>query len=225
MIRFYYTDLSKYALSTSLSHPLYHRAGLLLLERGLSDLGFRKKCAPDSASRKGGEGLSPAAKVPLALSFDAHGKPFLPNEPNLHFSISHAGAYVICALSDQNIGADILDFRQNRRIMLLAKRFFSPKNFQLLQKVAKEEVPSLFFQLFCATESYTKLTGDGLSHGMKDLYMDEALLHVYDKRSSYSPSGYLTRPLQLAEYACFLCTRLPLSEEICCIPVSFQKII
>jgi 4'-phosphopantetheinyl transferase psf-1 len=205
MIRFYYAHLNEYTPSSPLPHPLYHHTGLCLLEKGLSDLGV------------------PGNR--FSLSYGIHGKPFLTNEPNLHFSISHAGAYVVCALSDQNIGADILDFRKNQRILSLAERFFSSENLRLLQQAAKEELPPLFFRLFCAAESYTKLIGDGLSQGMKDFYMDQALLHVYDHRRASSVSGYLTEPFGQAGYACFLCTHIPLAEDISCIPVFVRDIL
>ena len=205
MIRFYYAHLNEYTPSSPLPHPLYHHTGLCLLEKGLNDLGV------------------PGNR--FSLSYGIHGKPFLTNEPNLHFSISHAGAYVVCALSDQNIGADILDFRKNQRILSLAERFFSSENLRLLQQAAKEELPPLFFRLFCAAESYTKLIGDGLSQGMKDFYMDQALLHVYDHRRASSVSGYLTEPFGQAGYACFLCTHIPLAEDISCIPVCVRDIL
>lgn len=37
----------------------------------------------------------------------AHGKPYFPTLPGLHFNLSHSGEFSLCALSDHPVGADI----------------------------------------------------------------------------------------------------------------------
>ncbi len=43
---------------------------------------------------------------PLEFLYNCYGKPYLPGNP-LYFSLSHSGDYVICAVSEEEIGADI----------------------------------------------------------------------------------------------------------------------
>ena len=40
------------------------------------------------------------------LSFGPKGKPYLSENPEIHFSISHCRGLVVCALNDKPIGAD-----------------------------------------------------------------------------------------------------------------------
>lgn len=43
----------------------------------------------------------------LRFSVNAYGKPFLTNDSNVHFNISHAGHYVACVVADELVGIDI----------------------------------------------------------------------------------------------------------------------
>ena len=48
-------------------------------------------------------GVEPPSKIART----AKGKPYFPDRPDLHFSISHTGELSLCALSDRPVGADI----------------------------------------------------------------------------------------------------------------------
>ena len=57
----------------------------------------------------------------------AHGKPYIPGEPDFHFSISHSGNYLLLAICrTHEIGADLQEIRPVKPgIDAVASRFFS----------------------------------------------------------------------------------------------------
>lgn len=57
------------------------------------------------------------------LASGAHGKPYFPDAPQLQFSISHSGAYWLCAFSAAPVGLDVQQHRDCQK-QALARRFF-----------------------------------------------------------------------------------------------------
>ncbi len=92
-----------------------------------------------------------------------HGKPMLPKELGLYFNLSHSGDYVLCAVSDQEIGADIQRYEKNED--RLAKRFFHPEELAYLEEAQNRK--QCFYDLWCLKESCIKCTGRGLSMGLE----------------------------------------------------------
>lgn len=92
-----------------------------------------------------------------------HGKPYLKVQNiSAHFNISHSGDYIICAISDQNVGIDIELCGKPR--LNVARHFFHPQEIALLNKTTDEKLQQkLFFNLWSVKESYLKYTGSGLS--------------------------------------------------------------
>lgn len=140
------------------------------------------------------------------LASGEHGKPYFPDAPQLHFSISHSGAYWLCAFSGMPVGLDVQQHCACQK-QALTRRFFSPEEQLFLERSAYGP----FFDLWCAKESYLKYTGEGLS----------GLTAVY----TVSPAGEFPSipgvSLQLlplyAGYSACLCTAAP--AEICMQPL------
>lgn len=96
----------------------------------------------------------------------ACGKPFFPALPDFHFSLSHSGERVLCAVSSSPIGCDI---EQPRRYdPALARRFFHPDESALLFSLPEAEQPAAFFRLWTCKESFMKAIGLGLSLPLSD---------------------------------------------------------
>ena len=85
------------------------------------------------------------------------GKPFFPLLPQLHFSVSHSGAWWLCAFSQQPVGADLQIHKAQADLAQLSRRFFHPLEDHWL---AQEGYVS-FFPLWCAKESWVKYKGRG----------------------------------------------------------------
>ena len=112
----------------------------LLLDRMLADAGF-----------------PPAG----AFAFGEQGKPYLPDRPDVHFSLSHSGTWVLCALSDAELGCDVEGTR--RFDPALARRFFHPDETAWLLSLPPREQDAAFLRLWTLKESYLKAVGLGLS--------------------------------------------------------------
>ena len=96
------------------------------------------------------------------------GKPFLPDHPNLHFSLSHSGKWAMCALGNRPLGCDVeATGRGNEK---LTKRFFHPEEQQALAMLAPDTRPEWqreFARIWTRKESWLKADGRGLSLGME----------------------------------------------------------
>lgn len=108
--------------------------------------------------------LSLEREEPLSLSYRCgeRGKPYFQELP-LYFSLSHSGDYVLCAVDEREIGAD-LQRLQAVDEGKLARRFFSePERLLLEHCESAEERQSLFFEFWTRKEAYGKLTGEGVA--------------------------------------------------------------
>lgn len=133
------------------------------------------------------EKLESFAPEPSEISyrFGKYGKPEFADLP-LHFSISHSGDYVLCAVSDAPIGADIQQIRQNVDARKLASRFFPKQErdevFGIADETARRE---RFFHLWTRREAYAKLTGEGLP-----MVIDRSLPDNLRWTGLAAPQGY-----------------------------------
>ena len=90
-----------------------------------------------------------------------YGKPYLPALPDFHFSLSHSGERVLCAVSGKSVGCDIE--APGRYDPKIAKRFFHPSESAWLFSLPEAEQPAAFLRLWTCKESYIKALGRGLS--------------------------------------------------------------
>ncbi len=110
----------------------------------------------------------------LGLSYDSlmfseglHGKPFIENQEAIHFSISHSGDYVVCVISDSNVGIDIenskrlLMKQRNASLDKVAKRSFTVEEYALYE--SSDDKLEMFLKLWTRKESYSKAKGMGLA--------------------------------------------------------------
>jgi 4'-phosphopantetheinyl transferase len=96
------------------------------------------------------------------------GKPYLIDYPHIHFSISHSKFAVACAVYDKHIGVDIENIRNFSTNV--TKRVCTKEEQTLIDNSENKE--DTFFRMWTFKESYVKLTGDGLSYGLKNVSFD-----------------------------------------------------
>ena len=134
-----------------------------------------------------------------------HGKPYLKNKnQKAFFNLSHSGDYVICAISDREVGVDIEKIGRAR--MEVAHRFFHLNEVKLLGNLLAEDQRNLFFRYWSAKESYLKYTGSGLSSPLSsfEVCFEENDIHIKKEHSRL--------PLCIREcfidkdYKCFVCS-------------------
>lgn len=82
------------------------------------------------------------------------GKPYLPQEPSVQFSLSHGGSWAVCAVSDGPVGVDV---ELPRCSMAVAKRHFHP------QELTQDLDADRLCRLWTAKEAFLKALGTGLT--------------------------------------------------------------
>lgn len=97
------------------------------------------------------------------VALGVHGKPYLVGHEDLFFNLSHAGKYVLCAISDKEIGCDIEGIDPSIDLAV-ADRFFAPEESAWIRAAeARKEQVDRFFRLWTLKESLMKATGQGFS--------------------------------------------------------------
>lgn len=117
-----------------------------------------------------------------------NGKPFLPNQ-EYYFSLSHSGKFAICCFSDDPVGCDIEQIREN--LPRFTKKIFTAEEEATFHSLTtKSEKAVFFFNLWTCKESITKWMGKGIGYpfhifsGMdgqnvkKTIYMEEKKLYL-----------------------------------------------
>ena len=97
------------------------------------------------------------------------GKPFIANiDSDIHFSLSHSGNILVCAVARFNIGVDcqIVNIKDAARCKKIAERFYSPQEKLFLDGLPDADYISNFFKIWTKKEAYIKYTGRGLSQGL-----------------------------------------------------------
>lgn len=94
-----------------------------------------------------------------AVSFNSWGKPYLQDIPHVNFSLSHSGEFVMCAVSDEDIGCDIQQISASR--ISVANRFFTEQ--EKIQVSSANDLQAEFTRLWTLKESYVKMMGTGIS--------------------------------------------------------------
>ena len=101
---------------------------------------------------------------PLEVTCGEGGKPALQDGPE--FSLSHSGERVLCALSDEAVGADLQQLRPCNPA--LARRFFTGAEVAWLEE--QRERDQAFSLLWSLKESYVKFLGSGIAGGHLDSF-------------------------------------------------------
>jgi len=105
----------------------------------------------------------------LEFLIDTNGKPALKSVPEVFFSLSHAGEYAVCLISDRNVGMDVETktkplFKEGKKdkIVAIAEKILSNQEWEQFTNAANEEATELFLQLWTRKECYSKADGKGL---------------------------------------------------------------
>ena len=105
----------------------------------------------------------------LEITCSEAGKPALQDGPA--FSLSHSGERVLCALSDEAVGADLQQLKPYNPA--LARRFFSKEEAVWLEEQRERDLA--FSLLWSLKESYVKLLGSGIAGVHLDSFTVELL--------------------------------------------------
>lgn len=115
----------------------------------------------------------------LEYGFGKDGKPYWQHLPNYRFNLSHSGDYAVCAVSDSDVGVDIQQIRPVKAG--IASRFYTAGEQAVLENRTGEAWEQLFFRIWAVKESYIKLLGSGLRHGLDTFEADLGGKYIIDR--------------------------------------------
>lgn len=97
----------------------------------------------------------------LKFIYSSKGKPSL-KESAISFNLSHSHGLALYAITlSSKVGID-LEYMRDLETAQLAKRFFTPSEYNTLISLPIQQQKNAFFQFWTAKEAYLKATGDGL---------------------------------------------------------------
>ncbi len=117
-----------------------------------------------------------------------HGKPYLSDADDFHFSISHAGEYVVLVTDDQPIGIDVEKVQIRESV---ARRFYSKREqeeIRVMQKADEKQgggnrAAIAFTKVWTGKEAYLKYTGNGITNALAEIEVLDPVFwrteHVY----------------------------------------------
>ncbi len=103
----------------------------------------------------------------LLFQYNPFGKPFLhpqQNPANIQFNLSHSGDLILLAfISDRPVGVDVERIDARHSGLDIARRFFSPGEYQKLAQLSGPQQVESFFRCWTRKEAFIKAHGRGLS--------------------------------------------------------------
>ncbi len=103
----------------------------------------------------------------VLFDYQARGKPVLADalaKSGLCFNLSHSQDLALCAVNyHSQIGIDLEYIRPMSDLEALAKRFFLPREYDLVRSLSPEQQQEIFFRYWTCKEAYLKATGEGLA--------------------------------------------------------------
>ena len=137
------------------------------------------------------------------IDYGEHEKPYIKGS-NIYFNLSHSEEYVICAISNYEIGCDIEKIDSGGE--KIAKRFFHEKEFDRIASSENEaEKLELFYELWTLKESFIKVTGQGLHLPLSSFQIiigDEITIEQAFNNKEY----YFQEFNVVSGYKCAVCT-------------------
>ncbi|GLC79022.1 4'-phosphopantetheinyl transferase family protein [Lacrimispora brassicae] len=102
----------------------------------------------------------------IILEVGKNGKPYVKNNPNLYFNLSHTRSAVFCAFSNfGEIGADIELI--GRHMPDVLHYIGHPEEVKMMESISEEERVQFFYKIWTRKEAYGKRNGLGICQDLK----------------------------------------------------------
>jgi 4'-phosphopantetheinyl transferase len=106
----------------------------------------------------------------IELATTDRGRPILPDDETVQFSISHTHDLVAVALTTgAQIGIDLEYMKPHSDLPELAKRIFSEEDLQTFLSLPDSEALAAFFRVWTRKEAYLKARGEGIAEGLRQI--------------------------------------------------------
>jgi 4'-phosphopantetheinyl transferase len=104
---------------------------------------------------------TPAPK--LEFRQGPRGKPYLASPAGPFFNLSHSGKLALVGVSQTELGLDVEKVRHLESLTEIARKHFSPVEFDALSALQGEQRELAFYRCWTRKEAYIKALGEGLS--------------------------------------------------------------
>jgi 4'-phosphopantetheinyl transferase len=106
----------------------------------------------------------------IELATTDRGRPVLPHDETVQFSISHTHDLAAIALTaGARIGIDLEYVQPRLNLPELAKRIFSEEDLQTFQALPGHEASAAFFRAWTRKEAYLKARSEGIAEGLRQI--------------------------------------------------------
>ncbi|MBQ8453723.1 MAG: 4'-phosphopantetheinyl transferase superfamily protein [Bacteroidaceae bacterium] len=128
------------------------------------------------------------------FAYNEHGKPFIKEHPEVHFSISHCRVAAGCLVSNKPCGFDVEYIRKAKPD--LVRHTMNPEEQETIFAASFPDIA--FTRLWTQKEVLLKLKGTGLIDNLHDVLSEEALQYISLRTTENLYLGYIyTTAIQL----------------------------
>lgn len=132
----------------------------------------------------------------IEYEFSKYGKPYIKNNKEIYFNISHSSKLAICAISNKEVGCDIEKItKYNEKVV---KRCFSLKEIEYINNSLNKD--EAFTKIRTYKESFLKTIGIGINDKMnefstvpknKDIIIEQNINNKKYKLKEYRKEDYI----------------------------------
>jgi 4'-phosphopantetheinyl transferase len=151
----------------------------------------------------------------IDLGYTNLGRPVLPSDREVQFSITHTHDLVAIAVTcGARIGID-LEFKQPQKDLPgLARRIFSPEDFRDFEALDPADKLDAFYRAWTRKEAYLKARGEGIAEGLQRISVsfgeekEAGAIRDTTSGSDTTPWRLIALPLPTGYAGCLVCDGL-----------------
>jgi 4'-phosphopantetheinyl transferase len=143
-----------------------------------------------------------AGRPPAAISLlhGELGKPTLPDDDDIHFSMSHSLDLALIVVARTEVGIDMEHLRRPARMERISRRLFHPDTVALLERLDTRRRTHAFLDAWTLREAHVKAVGGGLFRTADVIPFDpnheaDGLPRMVRERTGSPTSGGSTPPI------------------------------
>ncbi|MFP7288221.1 4'-phosphopantetheinyl transferase superfamily protein [Shouchella clausii] len=145
----------------------------------------------------------------IRLLKNKYGKPYLENNPDFHFNISHSQNQIVCVAGTNRVGIDVQHMKPISKCLNLSKKFFTHQEYcYLINVVSYHKRIENFYEIWTLKESFIKAVGKGFHIPLNTfnvIHEDKLASFIYFEESNYYFKQYDT----IETYKLSVCSASP----------------
>lgn len=148
----------------------------------------------------------------LRIKKTPFGKPYLPDNPELSFNMSHSGDILAIAISTQcQLGVDVECYKNRNNWEGLVKKCFAAEESDYWYSLDKSERNRAFYQFWVKKEAFVKAVGKGITLGLDQCVINpnnlSTFLRVPEQKTSANKWQIYTLDLPKNEFGAVVCDK------------------